>query len=159
VTSPAPTPTRPQDPAAASLYDALAVEHASIYGYGIVSAHSTPNANDLVSRALATHRKRREAVIAMLSDRSVSPPLSAAGYQLPMTVIDPDGAAALAVRMEQDCATAWRVVLEQAAAGRSGDADRSFAGTALTESAVLAARWRQVLRAWPVTQAFPGGSE
>ena len=37
--------------------------------------------------------------------------------------------------------------------------DRAFALTALTQCAVNAARWRRVLGAWPVTVAFPGGSE
>ena len=31
------------------LFDAVATEHAAIYGYGIVSAHSSPDENDLVS--------------------------------------------------------------------------------------------------------------
>ena len=46
-------------------------------------------------------------------------------------------------------------VLEQT----GSEQDREFAATALTQCAVLAARWRQVLGAWPLTQAFPGGSE
>lgn len=159
MSSPEPAPSRPQDPGAAALYDAVATEHATIFGYGIVSAHSTPDVNDLVSRAIAQHRKQREAAIAMLKARSVAPPLAAPGYQLPMPVTDPDDAAALAVRMERDTATAWRAVLEQAPAGSGGDADRAFAAGALTESAVFAARWQQVLGAWPLTQAFPGGTE
>ena len=35
----------------------------------------------------------------------------------------------------------------------------AFGLTALTQCAVTAARWRQVLGAWPVTEAFPGGGE
>ena len=31
--------------------------------------------------------------------------------------------------------------------------------TALTQSAVLSARWKQVLGEWPITTAFPGGDE
>ena len=64
-------------------------------------------------------------------------------------------AARLAARIEDDCAVAWRAVLEQSGA----EDERKFALTALTQCAVLAARWRQVLGAWPVTRAFPGGSE
>jgi hypothetical protein len=29
--------------------------------------------------------------------------------------------------------------------------------TALTQSAVLSARWKQTLGNWPITTAFPGG--
>ena len=61
-------------------------------------------------------------------------PLPAAGYQLPTQVNNPTDAANLAVRMEEDTAVAWRAVLEQATTGE----DRTFAVTALTESAVTA---------------------
>ena len=37
--------------------------------------------------------------------------------------------------------------------------DRAFASTALTQSALLAARWNRVLGAWPITTSFPGGNE
>lgn len=149
------TPGRPSDPANAALFDALAAEHATIYGYGLVSAHSTPDVNDLVSSSMALHRERREAAIAILTSRSVDPPLPAPGYQLPMEVHNPTDAANLAVRMEEDCAVAWRAVVEQATDGK----DRAFAVQALTESAVAAAQWSRVLGVSPITVAFPGGSE
>jgi hypothetical protein len=155
MTSPTPNPDRPSEADKAALFDAIATEHAAIYGYGIVSAHTSWDENDLVSAALAQHRERREAAIAMLTKRSVKAPLPAVGYQLPFTVANPADAGKLAVRMENDCAVAWRAVIEQATA----EQDRAFGVTALTESAVLAARWNQVIGAWPVTVAFPGGSE
>lgn len=155
MTSPDPTPARPAEAAEAALFDAIAVEHATIYGYGLVSAHSTPDVNELVSASLAEHRERREAAIALLTARQVEPPLPAAGYQLPTPVDDPTEAAKLAVRMESDAAVAWRAVVEQAA----DEKDRTFAVTALTQCAVAAARWNQVLGVAPPTVAFPGGSE
>jgi hypothetical protein len=57
--------------------------------------------------------------------------------------------------MEEDAAVAWRAVLEQSA----DNGWRKFAVTALTQSAVAAARWSKVLAVWPITVAFPGGSE
>lgn len=159
MTSPGPrsttSPTRPTTAADAALFDAVAVEHGAIYGYGLVSAHSTAEDNALVATAMAEHRARREAAIALLEARSVTPPLPAAGYQLPAPVTDPNDAANLAIRMEEDTSVAWRAVLEQAT---SAD-DRAFAITALSETAVTAARWRAILNAWPVTVAFPGGGE
>jgi hypothetical protein len=168
MTSAEPTPTttssraaeptsasRPSDAADGALFDAIATEHATIYGYGIVSAHSTPDLNDLVSASMAEHRERREATLAMLAARSVGVPLPAAGYQLPMAVANPPDAAKLAVRMEEDAAVAWRAVVEQA----SNEQDRAVAVGALTECAVTAARWRRVLGVSPTTVAFPGGSE
>lgn len=153
--TPVPDPDRPEAADAGALFDAVATEHAAIYGYGIVSAYALPTRNALVSEALAQHRGRREAALSLLEARGVTAPLPAAGYQLPMRVDSPTAAARLAVRMEDDCAVAWRAVLEQA----GSEADRSFGLTALTQCAVLAARWRRVLREWPVTRAFPGGSE
>lgn len=147
--------TRPTDAADAALYDAVATEHATIYGYGVVSAHSTPDVNDLVAASMLEHRERREAALAMLTARSAGAPLPAAGYELPMKVDDPTGAAKLAVQMESDGAVAWRAVVEQS----TNEQDRAFAVTALTQSAVTAARWRRVLGTTPVTVAFPGGSE
>ncbi len=152
---PTPDPDRPDDAGQAALYDAVVAEHAAIYGYGVVSAHSLPTRNDLISEALAEHRDRREAAVSLLTERSVKVPLPAIGYQLPLEVDSPTNAAKLAMRIEQDCAVAWRAVLEQT----DSEQDRAFAGTALTQCAVLAARWRQILGAWPVTEAFPGGGE
>jgi hypothetical protein len=149
------TPGRPSDAANGALFDAIATEHATIYGYGLVSAHTTPNVNSLVSASIAEHRDRREAAIAILKSRSVDPPLPAAGYQLPIQVDNPTDAANLAMRMEEDAAVAWRAVLEQA----TEEQDRMFAVTALTQSAVAAARWSRVLGISPITVAFPGGSE
>jgi hypothetical protein len=139
----------------AALCDALAIEHSTIYGYGIVSALSPPSVNGMVVEALAQHRQRRDDVIAMLAARKVNAPPAAAGYQPPLLVASPADAARLAVRMENDGATAWRAVIEHA---DTAD-DRAFASTALTQSTVMAARWNRVLGAWPITTSFPGGNE
>lgn len=156
MTSTEPTmPARPSNSGDGALFDAIATEHATIYGYGVVSAHSTPDVNDLVSKAMAEHRERRESGLAMLSGRSVEGPLPAAGYQLPREVDKPTDAVKLAVRMEEDAAVAWRAVVEQA----TTEQDRAFGVAALTQCAVLAARWSKVLDVSPVTVAFPGGNE
>jgi hypothetical protein len=54
--------------------------------------------------------------------------------------------------MEKDTEVAWRAVIEQAQTPE----DRKFGVTALTQSAVLTARWNQVLGVNPITTAFPG---
>ncbi len=150
MTSAEPSPAAtPQDTA---LCAALDNEHAVIYGYGIVSAHCQPDVNNLVSFALSQHRQRRDQVIAMLAGRAVTAPVAAAGYQLPISVNTATDAARLAARMEKDTEVAWRAVIEQAQSSE----DRTFGVTALTQSAVLAARWKQVLGDWPITTAFPG---
>jgi Domain of unknown function (DUF4439) len=153
--SPQPDPARPTDGPDAALFDAVANEHGVIYGYGLVSAHSTPDVNDLVADAMAGHRELREEAIARLRSRNAAVPLPAVGYQMPMKVDSPTDAAKLAVRMEEDSAVAWRAVLEHAT---SAD-DRTLAVTALTQCAVTAAKWRDVLKLSPITVAFPGGTE
>ncbi|OBA81695.1 hypothetical protein A9W99_13315 [Mycobacterium sp. 1164966.3] len=152
--SPAGPPTG-KDADVSALEDALTIEHSTVYGYGIVSALSPPGVNELVVEALLQHRQRRDDVIAMLAARKVTPPVAAAGYQLPMLVASAADAARLAARMENDGATAWRAVIEHA---DTAD-DRAFASTALTQSAVMAARWNRVLGAWPITSSFPGGND
>ncbi|MBU3750737.1 MAG: DUF4439 domain-containing protein [Mycobacterium sp.] len=154
-----PDPDRPTEPGPGALFDALAAEHAAIYGYGLVSAHVLPQTNELVSQAVAEHRDRRDATVDLMTERSIKVPLAAVGYQLPMPVDTPANAAKLAIRMESDCAVAWRAVLEQTTGGDTAEQDRAFAATALTQCAVMAARWRVVLGAWPVIEAFPGGTE
>ncbi len=157
-TSPEPSAessTRPSDQPVAALCDALATEHSVIYGYGMVSAHSDAELNPLVSAALDEHRQRRDDVIAMLAARSVTAPVAAAGYQLPMPLTNATDAARLAVRMEGETAVAWRAVVEQA---KTSD-DRGFGVNAVTQSAVLGARWNKVLGVFPLTTAFPGGNE
>ncbi|KJX75061.1 ferritin-like domain-containing protein [Mycobacterium lepromatosis] len=158
--APAPVATPKRTPVSkdsdnAALSEALAVEHSTIYGYGIVSALSPPSANSLVVDALTQHRQRRDDVIAMLTARRVTPPVAASGYQLPMLVGSAADVARLAARMENNGATAWRAVAEHA---KTTD-DSAFAAIALAQSAVMAARWNKVLGAWPITTAFPGGNE
>jgi hypothetical protein len=148
-------PSRPSGAADAALFDAINAEHGTIYGYGLVSAHTTPDVNELVADALARHRASREAAIAALAARSVPAPIPAAGYQMPGDVSNPDTAARAAVRMEEDTAVAWRAVAEEATTAE----DRTLAVKALTDCAVLAARWREVIGSTPATVAFPGGSE
>lgn len=156
MTSPQPTPTeQPKAAGDKALADAIAAEHATVYGYGFVSAHSTPDLNDMVSDALEEHRARRDTAITMLTSRGVIAPIAAIGYQLPMAVKNVNDASALAAKMESDDAVAWRAVLEQA----TTSSDRAFAVTALTQCAALAARWRHVNNEWPMTKPFPGGNE
>lgn len=149
------TSTEPGAGGEAALCDALTVEHGVIYGYGMVSAYSSPELNGLVSAAIRQHRDRRDRLVTLLTARSVTAPVAAAGYRLPIAVHNPADAAQLAVRMETNTAVAWRAVAEQAGA----PADREFAVTALSQSAVLAARWNRASGSWPITEAFPGGTE
>ena len=139
----------------AALCDALTIEHSTIFGYGLVSALTPPSLNDIVIEALVEHRQRRDDLMAMLAARKVSAPVAAPGYHIPFVIGNAADAARLAVRMEGDCMTVWRAAIERV---ETGD-DRAFASMALTQSAVIAARWNRPLNAWPITTTFPGGTE
>ena len=152
MTSVEPTPAKSGD---AAFSAALKTEYAVIYGYGMVSAYSAPELNELVSTAIHQHRDRRDRAIAMLTVRSITVPVPAAGYQLPGPLTDSDEAVRLASLMENDAAVAWRAVVEQS----DEPTDREFAATALSQSAVLAAQWNRTAGRWPFTTAFPGGQD
>ncbi|TDZ77118.1 ferritin-like domain-containing protein [Mycobacteroides salmoniphilum] len=152
-TEPTPQPASSADDTA--LADALANEHAAIYVYGLVSAHSVPDNNWLVTECLIEHRLCREECIAKLRGRSVAAPVAAAGYKAPFPVSTPADATKLALQVEADTAARWRAVAELA---DNGD-DRGFAVRMLTESAIRAARWRVAADITPASIAFPGGTE
>ncbi|NLV78440.1 MAG: ferritin-like domain-containing protein [Rhodococcus sp.] len=135
-----------------SLIDALAVEHAAVFGYGVVAAFADPGRADEVAADTAAHRARRDATVDTLTAAGVTPPVAAPGYTVPFPVADPVQAAELAVQIETDVAVAWRSVLERA----DTEAVRADAVVALTESAIRAARWRSNLGIVPPTVAFPG---
>lgn len=151
------TSTEPAPPAGAdaALTAALRVEYAAIYSYGLVSAYCAPELNNLVTIAIHQHRDRRDRVMALLAERKAEVPAAAAGYQPAEPLNTGTEAAQLAVRVENDTAVAWRIVVEQAEQG----SDREFAVNAVSQSAVLAARWKRALGTWPVTRAFPGGQD
>ncbi|MGH3723038.1 MAG: ferritin-like domain-containing protein [Mycobacterium sp.] len=155
MTSTEPTPQPATSPDDTALADALANEHAAIYSYGLVSAHSLPDNNWLVTQCIIEHRDCREECIAKLRGRSVVAPVAAAGYKVPFPVNTPADATKLALQVEADTAASWRAVVEQAS---NGD-DRGFAVRMLTESAMRAARWRLAADLTPATVAFPGGTE
>ncbi|OHU18197.1 hypothetical protein BKG76_23710 [Mycobacteroides franklinii] len=155
MTTTEPTPEQTSSPDDTALASALANEHAAIYAYGLVSAHSVPDNNWLVTECLIEHRQCREESIAKLRGRSVTAPVAAAGYTIPFPVSTPADAIKLALQVETDTAACWRAVAEQA---DSGD-DRGFAVRMLTESAIRAARWRVVGDITPASVPFPGGPE
>lgn len=132
--------------------DALAVEHAAVFAYGVVGAFANPARAGQIAVDVAAHRARRDAVIDLLHQEGVEPPVAAAGYALPFPVGDPFAAAQLATQVEADTAVAWRAVVEHSESAER----RRLALEALTDAATREALWRSVLGADPVTIAIPG---
>lgn len=134
-----------------SLADALAAEHAAIWGYGVVGGHLTGAALDQARQAEAAHRDRRDALLEQLSTAGATPPAAAPAYDLPFPVTDQASALRLAVAIEERTAAIWRATLPEL----TGDARRSSI-SALTDCAVRAARWRRTAGQTPVTVPLPG---
>jgi hypothetical protein len=130
----------------------LAAEHAAIYAYGVVGAHVPSTLRPDAVAAETAHRARRDVLTSTLEAVGVSPSPAAPAYTLPFPVRDADGAARLAVWVEEATARVWR-----AAIGPLDGTARQLAVDGLTECAVRAARWREVAAPGkPPTVAFPG---
>lgn len=136
----------------AALADALAAEHAAVYGYGVVAAYASPQRVDAVAQAGDAHRDRRDATTDLLLDQGADAPSGEAAYAVPLPVTDGEGAARLAVLLEDGTAAAWRAVLERSDPGEL----RRTALAALTDCAVRATGWRLALAEAPLVLALPG---
>lgn len=155
-TTPPPTgtssPRSDLPPQASALTESLVIEHGAIFGYGVVAAYADGSRREAIASAAAAHRAYREALRQELLDDGRNPPIAAAGYSLPFPVSDPVSAIQLALRIEEDSATGWRAVLERA----ETDHIKRTSTDALVETAIRAARWREVLVILPATVPFPG---
>lgn len=136
----------------AALQDALAGEHAVIWGYGVVGAEAAEQHLPAVRVAEQAHRTRRDDTADLLRSMSAEPIEAEAYYELPFPVTDPASAVSLAVHLEEGSTAAWRFVL-----GQTEDAElRRAALTALTDAALQATRWRLAAGTTPASVAFPG---
>jgi hypothetical protein len=129
-----------------ALQDALAAEHAAVYGYGIVGAMLSGTGGQATARAdWIAHQEARDTLEAMLVRLGATPVAASPAYQLPFAVTDPISAAKLAVVLEDGVTRAYLAVV--AVADRTL---RSFGALAMQPPANRAAAWRGS------TIAFPG---
>ncbi|MCZ4550376.1 ferritin-like domain-containing protein [Gordonia rubripertincta] len=131
---------------------ALTAENAAIFAYGVVAAYAASSRSQTIAEYTAEHRSRREELVAALTAAQAEVPAAAAGYDLSAPITDPASALTVALTAEEDCAVAYRALIEQA---EDVGARRLGLG-GLTDSAGRAANWRLVLRISPVTVALPG---
>ena len=136
----------------AALREALAAEHAAIWGYGVVGAALGPADRAPAAAAEAAHRDVRDRVTALLADRKAEPVEAKAAYALPFPVLSKVDAAALGVVLEDGVAAAWVRVLDQAAERST----RELAVGLLSAAEVRAVTWRVAAGKTPVTSALPG---
>ncbi|MFD2091271.1 ferritin-like domain-containing protein [Blastococcus deserti] len=135
-----------------ALGEALAAEHAAVWGYGVVGAALDAGAQGLAAASETAHRDVRDQVAGLLSERGVDPVGAQGAYALPFPVLSATDAAALAVVLEDGVAAAWVRVLDQAVERST----RELAVGALTATEVRAVGWRTTAGQTPVTRAFPG---
>lgn len=141
-------------PADERLVAALQAEHAAIYGYGVLGPKLDAGTAGLAHNADNAHRARRDALIARLSGAGVTPPPTAASYQVPFAVTDRASALKLAVLLEDRTGAQWRLALP-ATAGEV----RKIALDALVDCTTRAVAFRKAARMTPLVPAFPGKPE
>jgi len=134
-----------------ALAEALAAEHAAIFGYGAVGARLDKAGQEAARQAETAHRNRRDALVVRIAAASATPPPAAPAYQLPFPVTNRASALRLAIALEEGAAQAWRRALPVT----SGD-DRRLGIEALMDCAVRATRWRRAAGVLPATVPFPG---
>ena len=135
-----------------ALSEALAAEHAAVWGYGVVGAALGGSGQSSASASEAAHRDVRDQVVALLDGRGADVVDSKGGYALPFPVLSEVDAAALAVVLEDGTAAAWVRVLDQAAERST----RELAVGALGAAEIRAVSWRIAAGQAPVTKALPG---
>ncbi|MGV9712419.1 ferritin-like domain-containing protein [Gordonia sp. NPDC003424] len=135
-----------------ALADAVDVENAAIFTYGVSTAFVSAARRATVAEYTAAHRARRDELVAALTAAKATVPEPAAGYTLPVPVNDSVSAVRALLAAEVDCTVAYRSLNEKA----EDAASRRLGLDGNTASALRAARWRVVLRESPATVAFPG---
>src|SRR5687768_16358956 len=98
----------------AALGEALAAEHAAVWGYGVVGAALGPDTQPAATASETVHRDVRDQVVLLLASRDAEIVRAEGGYALPFPVLSEVDAAELAVVLEDGVATAWVRVLDQA---------------------------------------------
>jgi hypothetical protein len=136
----------------AALAEALAAEHAAVWGYGVVGAALDPTAQSSAGASETAHRDIRDQVITLLAGRGTEPVGAQGAYGLPFPVLSAADAAALAVVLEDGVAAAWVRVLDQSVERTT----RELAVGALTAAEGRAVAWRTAAGQTPATSAFPG---
>jgi hypothetical protein len=118
-----------------ALQTALAAEHAAVYVYGTLGAHtslsSTPGLYDAVSAAYAVHRSRRDQLTSRVLDHGGEPVAAEPAYTLPPGLGTAVGVTTAALELERRCATTYAWLVAQTV-----EDDRAWAIAALTSTAV-----------------------
>ena len=138
---------------------ALAAEQQAVYGYSLVGPHlATASDSDLARNCQTAHETLRDKTATAITASGGAPQPPLPDYPSLYPVPDAKSARKLAIRLEQNAASAWRYLYAVAAtaSGRQPAAARTAAQAALIASAVRATRWRRIVDPASATVAFPG---
>ena len=137
---------------------ALAAEHQALFGYGVLGPHLSKPDAQLAVTCVDDHETLRDATAAAIVGAGLVPVTPLADYPSLYPVTGDPAARRLAIRLEDDCAAAWRYLYLRAASSTSAraSASRRSAQAGLTDSAVRAARWRVLVEPARAATAFPG---
>ncbi len=130
---------------------ALAAEQQAAFGYGLLGPQLPDSHRELAGSCSSGHHALIVSTSSALARAGHAPLAPQVDYPALYPVHGSTAANALAVRLETDCAVAWRYLyaLAAATAGTEATARRQDAQTALTASAVRAVRWRGSSVAFP----------
>ncbi|MEU3351381.1 ferritin-like domain-containing protein [Streptomyces sp. NPDC037389] len=115
---------------------ALAAEHATVYGYGIVGGRVDDTRAGEAREAHDAHRARRDAMSRAVRALGAEPEAAAAAYALPFPVADGEAAVRLAAELERRLTAVYADLVRAATGGL-----RAEAAAGLREAAVRAVRW------------------
>jgi hypothetical protein len=101
---------------------ALAAEHQAVFGYGVLGPHLAKDDLPLAYAGVAAHEDLRDATLEALTTAGRTPVAPRADYPALYPVTDAAAARRLAVRLEEDCAAAWRYLYLRAASAGAGTA-------------------------------------
>ena len=125
-----------------ALQEALAAEHAAVYGYGVAGAHLSGGRQAMARQLWLAHMQARDTLTAMIRASGGTPVATQAFYELPFPVHDAASALQLAAHLEDGVTAAYLAVV--------ATEQRMFGAVAMQVAAGRAATWRGT------TIAFPG---
>lgn len=127
-----------------ALQEALAAEHAAIYGYNLVIAQLTGDTRDAGLSVLDGHRARRDRLRAMVVAAGGTPTEAAPAYRPAAPVQGAAAAVKVAADLERDVALAFADLVAASAADT-----RSFAARSLQDIAVAQTSWQHSAPRFP----------
>jgi hypothetical protein len=145
----------PANPVTTALQQALAREHAAVYGYPVIGVQLAGSGQaDRARAAEAAHRLVRDALATQLAGLGADPVPAQPSYQPAKPITDDATAQGWAIQLEDDCAAGYRALLASAATGST--ALRQQALTGLATAARQAGYWRGLQTPDTPTVPFPG---